>query len=260
MSELSYEEILANSNQSGGNSDGIGFFSLKGDGAEAVVRIMCDSLEDLTILTVHPVTVQPAKFPNNRQVNCIRSARDPIELCPLCAADNKVKSKVFIKMIQYDSQGKGTPVVWDRPANVYVQTLKTYLDNYGPLSNVMCKIVRHGSGLDTTYDIIPALNPQIYNDANYPRMDNAFDNFKVLGRMVLDKNAEEMMTFISTGAFPEKKKEVSNEVPNFVPPTDSVPMGGPSIEPIPNGYVKPYTSGMSTSTSSTVMERPIRHY
>ena len=119
---------------------------------------------------------------------------------------------MFIKLLQYDDNREPHAVVWDRPAGTYVPKLKSYIDNYGPLSNIMCKIIRHGSGLDTTYDIIPNINPQVYTLENYKKDTSAFEEeeFKVLGRMVLDKTADEMIAFMRTGNFPEKMPQVAS--------------------------------------------------
>ena len=68
----------------------------------------------------------------------------------------------------------------------------------------MCKIIRHGTGKSTQYDIVPNINPQEYNEQNYPIIPDAFKDFSVLGRMVMDKSAEEIMEFMRVGAFPEK--------------------------------------------------------
>lgn len=198
----------------------VGFFSLKNDGEEAIVRIMCDSMADLEIMTVHPITVGASAFPN-RQVNCLRDPREPLEMCPLCAAGEKVKQKVFIRMLQYDPVTReAKPVIWDRVASIFAPKIKSFLDNYGPLSHIMCKIIRHGTGKNTQYDIVPNINPQEYNEQSYPIIPDAFKDFSVLGRMVMDKNAEEIMEFMRVGAFPERSNAtVPINNPSQQPPT-----------------------------------------
>ena len=214
MAQISYEDVKANENEYS-----VGFFSIKNDGGEALVRILCDQLSDLDILTVHPVTVGQSAFPN-REVSCLRTPTEPLEKCPFCNAGEKVKQRVYIKMLQYDPQThKPSAVVWNRPAGQYVPKLKSYIDNYGPLSQIMCKIVRHGSGLDTTYDIIPNLNPQQYTLDAYKLDVSDFEDFQVLGRMVMDKTADEMIAYQRTGQFPEKPKD-----------------DAPVAQPIPGGY------------------------
>ena len=252
MAQINYEDV----NAANEGSFDVGFFSLKSDGAEAVVRILCDQVSDLDILTVHPVTVGQSAFPN-RNVNCLRTPRDPMDMCPFCAAGEKVRQRVFIKMIQYDPQTrKPQAVVWDRPAGVFVPMLKSYIDNYGPLSQIVCKIIRHGSGLDTKYDIIPNLNPQIFTLEAYPLDTSDFEDFKVLGRMVLDKTAEEMIAYKQTGSFPEKPK--SNTYVVSAPDNPQPIPGGYNAQPtqapvsqtpqgIPNGYQQPYQQPIAQS-------------
>lgn len=244
-----------------GNSDGVGFFTLK-DGEEAIVRIMCDNINELDILTVHPITVGNSTFPN-RQVNCLRDPREPLEQCPLCSAGNKVKQKVFIKMIKYDPiTGEPSAVVWDRPAYKLVPTIKKYIDEYGPLSNIICKISRTGSKYDTVYNIIPNINPPI----NCVRVDNAFENFNVLGRMVYDKNAQEIITFMQTGNFPQTNNSNAtnqpvNNNPNYSQPqvqnngyepvnTNNVnqPIGGMPVNQPVDTTIPPINTGGSPTT------------
>ena len=261
-----------------GTSSAVGFFSLKNDGEEAIVRIMCDSMADLEIMTVHPVTVGNSAFPN-RQVNCLRSPRDPLEMCPLCASGEKVRQKVFIKMLQYDPITKvATPVVWDRVASVFAPRIKSFIDNYGPLSHIMCKIIRHGTGKNTIYDIIPNINPQEYNETNYPILPDAFKDFSVLGRMVMDKNAEDILTFMRTGSFPEKPVSQTNQnqynQPQYSqPPQNSQPQYSTPYQNIQqNTYQQPTysnntinnegfggTSPFNNQGSSQNLERPVRY-
>lgn len=252
----------------------VGFFSLKNDGEEAIVRIMCDSMSDLEIMTVHPVTVGASAFPN-RQVNCLRDPRDPLEMCPLCAAGEKVRQKVFIRMIQYDPFTKeGKPVVWDRVASVFAPKIKSFLDNYGPLSHIMCKIIRHGTGKSTQYDIVPNINPMEFNETNYPIPENAFEDFTVLGRMVMDKNAEEIMQFMRTGAFPENKNNAIQQNQGYTqqpiqqtsqyqqPPQQNYQQNTyqPQTE-APQTYVNNQVTDPSVPPSSAPgLERPTRYY
>ena len=174
-------------------------------------------------------------------MNCLRTPHDPLEKCPFCNSGEKVRQRVYIRMLQYDPQTrKANAVVWDRPAGQYVPKLKSYIDNYGPLSQIMCKIIRHGSGLDTTYDIIPNLNPQIYNLNDYKLDISDFEDFKVLGRMVLDKTAAEMMEFQRTGNFPQKQNETATPQQTWDPQPIQGGYSNHAPTGIPNGYQQPY--------------------
>lgn len=264
MSQISYEDVKeTNANN---NSDGVGFFTLKNDGEEAIVRIMCDNIRDLEIFTVHPISIN-GKF---RQVSCIRDPREPLEHCPLCLNGEKVQQQCFIRLIhyypEYDNMGNVVRVtpkaeVWQRSASVYAPMLKGYIDNYGPLSDIICKITRRGQGLDTKYDISPNLSPAMYPAESYPKMPEMFEGYKVLGRVILDKSFEEIEQFVATGNFPMKNQDANNSTPATPNNTFN---GGHAPEPIPNGYVKPYNTAPTTQTQpgfgSEGMERPVRRY
>lgn len=228
MAQINLNDVFVG-NDTQQNSTQVGFFNLQNDGDEAVVRFMVDSLEDLEILTVHDIYVD-GKF---RQISCVRDPRDPIEKCPLCAKDERIKQVVFIKMLQYVNTPNGVdvkPVVWQRNASTYAFRIKGYLDNYGPLSQILCKVIRHGAKGDmkTTYDIIPNLSPVQFPQENFPIVTEAFNNYKALGRVVLDKSTEEINTFIQTGSFPNNSEEnatitpqpqYNNTMPNFEVPS-----------------------------------------
>ena len=235
MAQINLNDVYTNDGTQNQNNNSVGFFSLKNDGDEAVVRFMVDSIEDLEIMTVHDINVD-GKF---RQISCVRDPREPIDKCPLCAREDRVKQVVFIKMIQYENTPNGIeakPVIWQRNASTYAFRLKGYLDNYGPLSQILCKVIRHGAKGDmkTTYDIIPNLNPTQFPQENYPINANAFNGYTALGRIVLDKTADEIQTFINTGSFPDDSFEeteirpqpqytetMNSELPNFEPPTSA---------------------------------------
>lgn len=251
MARQTYADINSTSVDSNvdSNSDGykVSFFNIK-DGEEAIVRFVLNSVDDFDIYTVHPITIGQSSYPN-RRVSCLRAnpKTDPMNICPLCAKGEKVQQRIYIKMIQYvNENGQIVPkaVVWDRPAYSYAPQLKSYLDNYGPLTNIVCKIVRHGNGFDTKYDIIPNLNPQMYNEQIYIKDFSDFENFNVLGGMIMNKTFEEINQFILTGEFP-----ASSNSTNIAPPTTY--STAPAAQPVPPTNIP---------TSTPAMNRPVRYY
>ena len=213
MAQYSFEQI---SELKTNNSDGpqVGFFNLSNDGQEAVVRFLVDSTKDFEILTVHDVSVD-GKF---RQVNCVRDAKDDISKCPLCTTGAKLSNRLYVKLLQYSRDSQGNiicePKVWQRSLKM-ATTLKGYLDNYGPLSDIICKVVRHGAkgSMQTTYEVIPNLNKQIYRDDLYVKDTSAFENYSALGRIVFNKNFDELAEFVSTGKFPQRQNPNNEAVP-----------------------------------------------
>ena len=167
-----------------------------------------------------------------RKINCIRDFRDPVENCPLCANGTKINQRFFIKMIQYDKVSdpatgmvKIVPkaMVWER-STAYAKTLKSYLDNYGPLSDIICKIIRHGKAGDmqTTYEIVPNLNKAIYKDEIYIKDTSLFGDFNAFGTIVMDRTYDEIMQFQMTGQFPVREKKQEDAAPQatqtYAPP------------------------------------------
>ena len=262
MAKVSFDTAVSNMNSEATNSNNsIGFLSLKNDGDEAIVRIMHDSVDDFDIVTVHPISVG-GKF---RSVSCIREPRDPMDNCPLCKSGAKIMSRIFIHMIQYTTNENGQieakPVVWERSIS-YATKLKNDIDEYGPLSNCIFKIKRNGKAGDmqTTYEMKLG-NPAMYNEASYPKIENAFTNYSACGTVVLDKNYDEIAEFLATGKFPETKKESTNNnsstMPNVSTPrndwSNNPPFNNPTTSAAPMG-------GYAPNSTTGAPARPTRYY
>ena len=261
MAKISFNAVP--SNNEGNNQSNVGFFALKNDGDEAVVRIMHNSVDDFDILTTHSVNIG-GKF---RSVNCLRDPMEPIDACPLCKNGTKIQSRIFIHMIQYVKDANGNieakPVTWERSANEYGKKLKALLDEYGPLSESVFKVRRSGrpGDMKTTYEILFG-NPAMYNEQLYPKMPDAFDNYSVLGTVVMDKKFDEVATFVSTGSFPGatnnsnagtnnsgySAQEARQVIENTVEET-------PMARTAP--WENPVNSGQAATTAPT---RPTRYY
>ena len=249
MAKVDFNNMQDDSAYSTSNNAGndINFFTLRNDNDEAIVRFMCDSVDDFEILTVHDIQIG-GKY---RKINCIRDFRDPVENCPLCASGTKINQRFFIKMIQYDkaTDSNGNVVitpkamVWER-STAYAKTLKSYLDNYGPLSDIICKVIRHGKAGDmqTTYEIVPNLNKNIYRDDVYVKDVNIFGNFNAFGTIVMDRTYDEILQFQMTGQFPQRAKaDVANSsASNNTTQYDAPPVvGSTPTSPINQGYAAP---------------------
>ena len=244
------QDDSAYSTSGNNNGNDVGFFTLKNDNDEAIVRFMCDSTDDFEILTTHEITVG-GKY---RKINCIRDFRDPVDNCPLCASGSKINQRFFIKMIQYDKTTDATTgsvhvtpkaVVWER-STAYAKTLKSYLDNYGPLSDIICKVIRHGRAGDmqTTYEIVPNLNKAIYKDEIYVKDASLFGDFNAFGTIVMDRTYDEIMQFQVTGEFPvrEKKQEAASAPETYNQPvlTCTHQVAAPSYNTQPETAVPAY--------------------
>jgi len=256
MAKVSFDTAVSNMNNDTNNGNSVGFFTLKNDGDEAIVRIMHDSVDDFDIVSLHPVNLG-GKF---RTVNCIREPREPIDNCPLCKNGTKIQSKIFIHMIQYTVTPEGKieakPVVWERSIS-YATKLKNDIDEYGPLSNCIFKIKRNGKpgDMQTTYDMKLG-NPNMYNEASYPKIEGAFTNYTACGTVVMNKNYDELVTFVTTGAFPEKPQNNTNTTVSNVPPRAAMDV---IVDDEPQTNRAPWDPTPGTNTYTTP-NRPTRYY
>jgi len=240
------DEIEAQTQGNGGPGSDVGFFTLRNDNDEAVVRFMCDSTDDFEILTVHDVQIG-SKY---RKVNCIRDPREPLDNCPLCKSGARINNRFFIKLLQYDKvTDPATGMVrvvpkammWER-STAYAKTLKSYLDNYGPLSDIICKIIRHGKAGDmqTTYEIVPNLSKAVYKDEIYVKDTSLFGDFEAFGTVVMDRTADEMNYFLASGEFPARQRQEGSAQPaEAAPVAPAAPAMAPQYAPQPAAYAAP---------------------
>lgn len=170
----------------------VSYFSLKDDGDEAIVRFAYTDPDQLQIFTTHSVSID-GRF---RRVNCLREPGAPLDTCPLCASGQSPQNRTYIKLIEYvrneDGTITGVPKIWERPAS-YVQILTNLFAEYGDISECVFKVKRSGErgSMQTTYSIMFG-NPTIYNATLYPKDFSAFENYKILGGPLLDKNYNEI--------------------------------------------------------------------
>lgn len=278
MARVSFDTFQQTAAQSdGGSNDGIGFFSLKNDGDEAVVRILHDSPDTFDIVATHTVQIGE----RYRKVSCLRNPGDAVECCPLCKTGAKLGYRFFVHMLQYgkDEQGKVTvkPVVWDRSAKQMSQKLVTMIQEYGPLSDCVFKVRRNGKSgdKDTTYEILFA-NPSVYRPDLYPKDDKAFENYNTMGSKVLDKTFEEVSEFVATGSFPARGGNRNNSTAPATPVTPATNYQAPVVPSAneealttgPSGYGAPasrppFDGGTyvgNSGMSSGAPNRPNRYY
>lgn len=219
------------------DNSSVSFFTLKNDGDEAIVRIMHNSVDDLTVNTVHPIEVA-GRF---RNVNCLRSPNDPVSACPMCNAGNRISNKVYLKMYEYGTDNTGTlvckPVIWERTMSFVKEKIIPLMSEYqNRLSDVVIKIKRCGAAgsMQTTYSVL-AGNPAVYSPDKFPLpAQDMFEDFPVIGVAVMDKNFDELTAFVTTGSFPETAPAQQQETA-FNRPQMQQPMNAFSgMRPAPN--------------------------
>jgi len=215
-----YQKVVEKA-QSGPSTNAVkvGFFKLKGNGDEALVRINAATIEDLKFATVH----KPAfgkKFEGLgtgfTPVSCLNEVGSYSDTCPFCRAAaeghdvvGKAAKTVYVEMlVAYKDAATGSwsvaqPVVWERPAG-FSRELATKLKDYGSLKEHVFKVTRQGSGKDTKYslDFIP-----LYDKPELVSTDfSAFDNFNINKHSYWEKPAEDLEYYLANGSFPQAEK------------------------------------------------------
>ena len=193
-------------------SNGFSFFSLRNDGDEAIVRFIYDNTSQFQIFTVHDVTINSNGRETTRKISCLRNPRDPIDMCPLCKSDKSSRNVFLIQMLQYTVDPNTNsvsmkPVIWER-SMTYANRIKSLIDEYGPLSDCIFKIKRCGAAgsRDTTYEIYYG-NPRMYPDDVFVKDFSVFDNVNLLGTIIMDKNFDEIESYLRTGSFPVTRND-----------------------------------------------------
>ena len=282
MAKVSFETAakFEESRPRGSGANAFEFFTLRNDGDSAVVRFMYHDVSEFEIYTCHNVTVDGKQ----RKVSCIRDPHDAVEACPLCASGNSISNRFFIKMVEYRMDDAGNvspvPVVWER-SMTYATRLKSMLDEYGPLEDCLFKVKRNGAAgsQDTTYEIMYC-SPRVYADEAYPRVPDAFNNVNILGTLIMNKNYQELTTFVSTGSFPVATKAPDVAPPQYTPKVAPAPQypsytGAPAQAPATTTGVPSYEAPAVTAAPAVqpapvmppvgaqpqqTMQRPVRYY
>lgn len=269
MAQLSYEEyeqFVKKADNSGNyQRANIRYFALKDDGDTAIVRFNIHSLADIQVSSVHTVETEVNGRTIYGTVNCLReSPKDDIDKCPLCASGNKVAFRIFVPLLSYNQDDDGNIVaeslVWTQGTKIR-QTLKSFIDDYGDLSDMLFKVTRHGKKGDrsTTYSILPA-NPNIYKSTIYVKDFSEFENHpNYLDYFVQTRTPEDINTYLETGSFPnpfakkqDKPKEEVKETPAYSNTNRNEDIA--ADKPI-RGMYSP-----ETPTNNSNQTKPIRRY
>lgn len=178
----------ADANNYGGQG-GAGFFSLKNDKDVAKVRFLYRDENDIEGFAVHEVQVDGKK----RYVNCLREYGQPIQDCPMCESGSHQLAKLFIPLYNIDEQKIQT---WERGKKWFAK-MSSMCHRYPNLVSQVFEVERNGKAgsTDTTYELYSVGN------ADDTTLDD-FDMPEILGGLVLDKTADDMVDYINTGAFP----------------------------------------------------------
>ena len=192
-----------------GQSNSGSFFTLRDDKDTARVRFMYRTIDDVQGNVVHQVEIGD----KHRYVNCLRAYNEPLDKCPLCAAQYKQLPKLFLKVYNEDA---GEVQIWER-GKTYFQKMASLASRYNPLCDEVIEIERNGKKGDmkTSYEFYPIENSQFDLDS--------VDMPEALGTIILDKTADEMNDYLSIGDFVDnaapQRSIQTQEVTRRTPPT-----------------------------------------
>jgi hypothetical protein len=229
-----YQNVVARAqNNTGASNVKVGFFKLKNDGDEALVRINVASMEDLQFATVHQLGAAQKWM----KVGCLNPVGSYSDNCPLCSAVaggntsiGKAAKRVFVQMmVSYKDAATNQfsaaiPVIWERPAG-FASEIASKLRDYGPLTERVFKVTRNGAAgnMQTTYAIsyIPVYDKPEAVPADF----SAFANFKLSKHSYWEKSIEDINTFLTTGQFPEVIKAAPQAAEGaYVAPKTAAPV------------------------------------
>ena len=220
-----YQNVIAKAQSNeNGSSVKIGFFKMKNDKDEALVRFNVSTLESLQFATVHQLGAAQKWM----KVSCLNPVGSYYDTCPLCAAVSagakdigKASKKVYVQMmVAYKDNATGQfsaaiPVIWERPAG-FSREIANLLKDYGDLTGRVFKVTRNGAAgnMQTTYSIsyIP-----LYDKPESVTTDfSAFANFNIAKHSFWEKTAGDINVFLNTGSFPEVAR--APQAPASMPP------------------------------------------
>lgn len=175
------------------------FFGLKDDGDSALIRFLINDINDLQGVAVHEVQIGDKRM----DVECLRAYNEPIDKCPLCAANYKQNAKLFIPV--YDENSKESKI-WTR-GRTFFSRMSNLCAKFHPLVATPVEVVRNGKKGDTstTYDLYP----------DSSKTDNSkitdFPEINAEGLTFQVKTFEELQHYLQTGTFPENDKNTNND-------------------------------------------------
>lgn len=261
-----YQNVIAKAQNNTSNNIKVGFFKMKNDKDEALIRINVGSMEDLQFATVHQLGAAQKWM----KVGCLNPVGSYSDNCPLCSAVatgntaiGKASKKVYVQMLvaykdpMTNQFSAAIPVIWERPAG-FAREIANLLRDYGDLRSRVFKVTRNGAAgsMQTTYSIsyIP-----LYDKPEAVSTDfGAFTNFNIAKHSYWEKSVEDINTFLKTGAFPEYVKPAQEGAyvapttpvqPAYTAPVQAAPVYQAPVNPTPVAqpvYQAPVTPAPTT--------------
>ena len=200
--------FTANEVDNYGGSGGAGYFRLTGDGDVARVRFLYTGIDDVEGYAVHRVQTGMGKNgkPVYKYINCLRDYNQPVDDCPFCREKMPQQAKIFIPVYNVDEDQIQT---WDR-GKTFFSKISSMCSRYKNLVSYVFEVERHGKSGEqtTTYEIYPAVDDETGDMIKDDTTIEDFDIPEILGKIVLDKSAEDMEYYLQEGQFPPEGEDV----------------------------------------------------
>lgn len=169
------------------------YLQLRDDGDKKDVRLMYKNSDDIKGYSVHEVELMGQNGVYKKYVNCLRRYDSPIDDCPLCKANYKSITKLYIPV--YDVNEKKA-YLWER-GKKYFSRLSSICARFPNVAGNIFEISRHGArgSKETYYDML-------HIDSDNVTLDELPEAPQPLGTAILEKSASEMNEYLHTGKFP----------------------------------------------------------
>lgn len=105
-------------------------------------------------------------------VDCPRSPKDPIDVCPACKAKQQLYTRIFVRMLNLNTN---EVTIWDK-ASSFRRDLVGFMEYFNPLYSRVYEITRRGTGLQTTYQF-QSLNESGITPERYEELVQEADKF-----------------------------------------------------------------------------------
>lgn len=273
-----YQQVIARAqvnSENGTNGVKIGFFKMKNDKDEALIRFNISSLDNLQFATVHQLGAAQKWM----KVGCLNPVGSYQDSCPLCAAVKagntsigKASKKVYVQMlVSYkdpatQSFAAPIPVVWERPA-AFSTEIANLIKDYGDLTQRVFKITRNGiaGNMQTTYSI--SYIPLYDKPETIPADFSAFVNFNIAKHSFWEKSVGDINVFLNTGSFPEAAKPQTASAAQVTTQAAGAPIyeapqysQAPAYNPPTQGFVPPAFGSAAAQPANTFTPPIVPNY
>lgn len=163
-------------------------------------------IEEIDDLNDFIYVVHSCKTPDNEyglDVNCLREYDDPVDVCPLCAANIKKQIKVYVPVW---NEAEEQAQIWSRGKKM-IPKFQALMERYDDFPSHLFTIQRNGKpkSTDTTYEIFEDGDDDV-------TLDDLDEIPEIEGVAVKNYSADDMEYYLEAGEFPPEEDD-EDDVP-----------------------------------------------